>query len=768
MFRITTLTLAAILTVACSTRVVNEDLKLWYTQAADPEIWEEALPIGNGRLGGMVYGNPIREVIQFNEETLWTGEPHEYQHPEAYTNLDTLRQLLFVGKQREADQLAMQHVMSVPLRQKAYQPFGNLIIELAGVEETSNYHRELDLEEAMTRVSFTSEGLQYHRESWVSYPDQVMAVRLTVNAKKKLNFDIAMNSPHEGFQVSAGDETLILRVKVQNGVLEGEARAWIHETDGQVTIKDSHVEVRNASSALVLLTAGTSFRNYQAVDQNPAEVCEEVFESVREKTFKQLRQDHITDYASLFDTFDLNFGEGLDNTPTNERILKFWKEPADPSLLALYVQYGRYLMISSSRGEGQPANLQGIWNEHLRPPWDSKWTVNINAEMNYWPVEPTGLEACASPLFKLIEECAESGAKVAQEHYRCRGWVLHHNTDVWRGTAPINAANHGIWVTGGAWLTTHMWEHYLFGHDVNFLRERAWPVMKGCAEFFVDYLVEDPVTGWLISGPSNSPENGGLVMGPTMDHQIIRTLFKACIEAADILETDQKLKETLQTMVPKIAPNQIGQYGQLQEWLTDIDNPNNKHRHVSHLWGMHPGNDITWGQPELMNAAKQSLLMRGDEGTGWSLAWKINFWARLHDGNHAYKLVHMLLSPAEHPDRSVRGGSYPNLFDAHPPFQIDGNFGGAAGIIEMLIQSHTGEIVLLPALPDALASGSVTGVRARGGFTLDFSWEEHQLTEVRVKSNAGSLCTLRYKKIGIEFDTEEGKQFFLNGKLVMQ
>lgn len=763
----TTITLLFLgILISCQPKQQNNNLKLWYEQAA--EKWEEALPVGNGRIGGMIYGGPQREQIQFNEETLWTGEPHEYQHPGAYVYLDTIRELLFSGKQREADQLAMKNLMSVPLRQKAYQPFGDLIIEMAGLENIEDYYRELDLNEAIARVRFTSEGYQYNREVWVSYPDQVMAIRLTVNAKQKLNFDLTFNSQHAGSLVEGTDEGLKLKVKVENGILEGEALTWIHETDGQIEIKENHIQVRNASSALILMSVATSFRDYLHVDADPQSACQQIYSELKNKNLKTIRRNHISDYQEIFDQFSLDFGSGKDSLPTDERILEFWKNPNDPSFLSLYAQYGRYLMIASSRGDGQPANLQGIWNPHIRPPWDSKWTVNINTEMNYWPVEATGLQDCLNPLFNMIEECAETGQKVAMEHYQARGWVLHHNTDIWRGTAPINAANHGIWVSGGAWLTTHMWEHFQFTQDIDFLRDRAWPVMKGASEFFVDYLVEDPETGWLISGPGNSPENGGLVMGPTMDHQIIRTLFKACIEATEILDIEQEYRDTLINMLPRIAPNQIGQYGQLQEWLTDIDNPNNHHRHVSHLWGVHPGNDITWDQQDLMEAAKQSLLMRGDEGTGWSLAWKINFWARFLDGNHAYKLVHMLLSPAEHPDRNIRGGTYPNLFDAHPPFQIDGNFGGTSGIIEMLIQSHNGEIHLLPALPDALSTGSITGVRTRGGFILDFSWEDGQLKGLKLVSTAGGTCILRQGEKSIEFETEAGKQFFFDSSLSME
>lgn len=752
--------------ISCQPKQQNTKLKLWYEQAA--EKWEEALPVGNGRIGGMVYGDPYREQIQFNEETLWTGEPHEYQHPGAHEYLDTIRGLLFSGKQHEADQLAMKNFMSVPLRQKAYQPFGDLIIEMTDLGAVEDYYRELDLKEAIARVEFTSEGYEYHREVWVSYPDQVMAIRLTVNGKQKLNFDLAFNSPHAGSLIEGTDEGLKLEVKVENGILEGEALAWIHETDGQIDIKENHIQVRNASSALILMSVATSFRDYQHADADPLLANQDIYSNLKNKNLKTIRKAHISDYQEIFNRFSLDFGSGKDSLPTDERVLEFWKNLNDPSFLSLYSQYGRYLMISSSRGEGQPATLQGIWNPHIRPPWDSKWTVNINTEMNYWPVDVTGLVECLNPLFKMIEECAETGQKVAMEHYQAPGWVLHHNADIWRGAAPINAANHGIWVTGGAWLTTHMWEHFQFTQDIDFLRDRAWPVMKGASEFFVDYLVKDPETGWLISGPSNSPENGGLVMGPTMDHQIIRTLFKACIEASEILNIEQDFRDTLIGILPGIAPNQIGQYGQLQEWLTDIDNPNNHHRHVSHLWGVHPGNDITWDQQDLMEAAKQSLLMRGDEGTGWSLAWKINFWARFLDGNHAYKLVHMLLSPAEHPDRNIRGGTYPNLFDAHPPFQIDGNFGGTAGIIEMLIQSHNGEIHLLPALPDALNHGNIKGVRARGGFILDFRWEDGKITTIKLVSKAGGTCMLRQGKNSVEFETEAGKQYFFNEGLIMQ
>jgi alpha-L-fucosidase 2 len=468
----------------------------------------------------------------------------------------------------------------------------------------------------------------------------------------------------------------------------------------------------------------------------------------------------------------ISFGpSGKEELPTDARIREV-AENMDNSLAALYVQYGRYLMLASSREGTYPANLQGIWNDKLNPAWDSKYTVNINTEMNYWPVEPLNIAECHEALFKMLNEVIPSGEKVAREHYNARGWVLHHNTDLWRGAAPINASNHGIWVTGSGWLSHHFWEHFLYSRNKNFLSQTAWPVMKGAAMFYVDYLVEDPRTGWLISTPSNSPENGGLVAGPTMDHQIIKSLFRACIEASDILGKDKEFTDTLKMLLPKIAPYQVGKFGQLQEWLEDKDDPNNKHRHVSHLWGVHPGKEINWKEtPDLMEAAKKSLIARGDEGTGWSLAWKINFWARFRDGDHAWKMVQMLLRPQGQSKSAATGGghtgggSYPNLFDAHPPFQIDGNFGGAAGIVEMLLQSHLDAIDLLPALPGAIPNGYIKGIRARGGFELEFGWDSGKLNTLKVISKAGLPLTLRYGDKTFSSPTKRGQIMKFDGDL---
>jgi len=754
------------LTLSSAAQKESDNLKLWYNKPALK--WTEALPIGNGRLGAMIFGGVENDRIQFNEETLWTGSPNDYAHKGASKYLGQVRQLLADGKQKEAEELAMAELMGVPVRQKTYQAFGDLNLHFTGQKDIANYHRELDLKSALCRVSYKAGGVNYSREYISSNPDQVIAIRLTADQAKALNFTLDMSSLHEAKTMEASGNLLTPKVNVKEGVLRGVATVRVISA-GSVVAGTNQISVSGAKTATIYLAAATNYVNYKDVSGNPEEKTNKMLEKVKSKSFAQIQKSHVTDYQKLFNRFDVQFSENEQaKLPTNERIVAFSNEANDPQLLALYIQYGRYLLISSSRPGTQPANLQGIWNESLTPSWDSKWTVNINTEMNYWPVEIANLSECQEPLYQMIADCAETGKVVAKEHYNASGWVLHHNTDIWRGTAPINASNHGIWVTGGAWLSRHMWEHYLFTLDKKFLAEKAYPLMKGSAEFFTQFLTKDPKTGYLISTPSNSPENGGLVAGPTMDHQIIRALFKSCIEASEILGTDQQFALRLTEMLPQIAPNKIGQYGQLQEWIEDKDDPKNKHRHVSHLWAVYPGNEINWQQtPEMMKAARQSLIYRGDEGTGWSLSWKINFWARFLDGNHAYDMVKLLFRPVQIDDvvYTGGGGSYANLFDAHPPFQIDGNFGAPAGMIEMLVQSQLNEIAILPALPDALTSGRISGVCARGGFELSFNWNNGKLQELKVLSKAGQKCKLHYGDKIVELDTQKGKSYSFDGEL---
>jgi alpha-L-fucosidase 2 len=703
-----------------------------------------AKALGNGRLGAMVFGGIENERLQFNEDTLWTGKPHDYSHPGAADYLPVVRKLLFEGKQREAEALAMKQMMSVPLRQHAYQPFGDLHLHLPNAHKSSDYRRELDLDSAVAGVTYTVDDVKFTREVFSSAVDQVIVVRVTADRDSRVSFTAKMSSPQpDTSTVAVAGKQLALRGQMRpdrhpsgnkDSCLKYEARLLVSTDGGKVKVTNEGVEVKGADAATLLLAAATSFRNFKDVSADPAVRCDKVIKAAAGKSYDTLRKVHVADHRRLFRRVELDLGTtDAANRPTDERIKTFGKSN-DPELAALYFQFGRYLLICSSRPGSQPANLQGIWNDKIRPPWESKWTTNINTEMNYWPVEMCNLSECHEPLFDMLDDLVISGRKTAKVHYGCRGWVFHHNADLWRGTAPINNSNHGIWVTGGAWLTRHLWEHYLFTGDRKFLAERAYPVMKGAALFFVDFLIEDPKTGWLISTPSNSPEQGGLVAGPSMDHQIIRELFTNCIEAAKNIGIDDDFRRKLTKLRSRVAPNQIGQHGQLQEWLQDKDNPRNQHRHISHLYALHPGYEITpLKTPKLAEACRVTLTHRGDGGTGWSKAWKVNFWARLLDGDHSYKMLAGLINRS----------TLPNMFDTHPPFQIDGNFGGTSGITEMLLQSHAGEIHMLPALPTAWPRGNVKGLCAHGGFKVDIAWKDGKLAGGAIRSKLGSKCRIR-------------------------
>lgn len=757
----------------------NPSLTLWYDKPANG--WTEALPVGNGRLGAMIYGGDSTETIQFNEETLWSGQPHDYSHPGAYQYLDEIRSLLWAGKQDEATKLGNEKFMSQPFGQQCYLPFGSILLNFPGHENATNYKRKLDLEEAISTVIYEVDGVKYKREVFASNPDQAIVLHLESSKKRTLTFSVGLNSPHSNFSVSIDGDEIILKGKANNyprefdfigfpypeSLLTFEARIKVVNKGGELTRTENSIIVENANNATLYLVAATSFVSYNDISGNPEEKCQNYLTALNDKKYETIKANHVADYQQLFDRVELDLGSSeISNRPTNERLISF-KQDEDPSLVSLLYHYGRYLLISASRPGTQPANLQGIWNNRLAPPWDSKYTININTEMNYWPAEITNLAECTEPLIKMVEDLAVTGQSVAKEHYNMNGWVAHHNTDIWRGAAPINNANHGLWPTGGAWLSQHLWWHYQFSGDIEYLKNTAYPILKEASRFFSEYLVPDPKNPeWLVSGPSNSPELGGLVMAPAMDHQIIRELFANTIEAAKVLNVDTDFAEMLKEKRAKIAPNLIGNYGQLQEWLEDKDDPNEQHRHVSNLWGLHPGSEIhPLTTPELAEACKVTLAHRGDGGTGWSRAWKINFWARLLDGDHSFLLLKNLMVPSIslETDMRDRGGLYLNLFDAHPPFQIDGNFGATSGITEMLLQSHLQDENrdfyqdILPALPKALSTGKISGIKGRGGFEFSIAWESGKLSSVEVKSLLGNLLNLRYNGKVISKETVKGE-----------
>ncbi len=729
----------------------NTGLKLWYNHPASG--WNEALPIGNGRLGAMVFGNPAREQLQLNEETVWSGGPGNNTNPAIRKVLPEVTRLIFEGKYLDAEQLAMEKVLSAD-NGMMYQPVGNLWISFPEQPDTAGYYRDLNIEDAVASVKYEVNGVHYTRQVFSSFADNVIIVRLTADQPGKISCSIGMDCQLRSKITIDGDDPVINLSGITDdheGVL-GQVRfhALVKPVceGGKVAVSGQQIVIDQANVATIYISVATNFKNYRDISINAFAKADSILQKALAVDYGTALKNHIYDYQKYFNRVRLDLGTTVAaQKPTDERLSKF-KEENDPQLVSLFFQFGRYLLISSSQPGGQPANLQGIWNDRVTPPWDSKYTTNINAEMNYWPAENTNLPEMQQPFLKMVEELSQSGRETAREIYGARGWVLHHNTDIWRITGPVDHACSGLWPTGGAWVCQHLWEHYLYTGDRHFLK-KAYPEMKSAAQFFLDILQKEPEHGWLVVSPSISPEHsfmkGATVCaGATMDNQLLFDLFSNTMHAAAILGEDKAFSDTLRITRAKLAPMQIGQYSQLQEWMKDWDNPEDHHRHISHLYGLFPSNEISpYRTPELFDAAKNSLLNRGDESTGWSMGWKVNLWARLLDGNHAFKLITDQLTPAIRPDGKVKGGTFFNLFDAHPPFQIDGNFGCAAGIAEMLMQSYDGFIYILPALPDKWKSGEVKGLKARGGFQVDIIWKDGKLEKLTVCSELGGNCRVR-------------------------
>lgn len=772
-----------------TTLTFGKEYKLWYNAPAT--VWEEALPIGNGRIGAMVYGNPLQEVYQLNEESIWSGYPQDWNNPKAANALPQVWEAVDRGDYAKASELWKANAQG-PYTAR-YLPMANLMLDQLTRGEARNLYRELNISNALSTVTYEADGVKYRRTSFISYPDQVMVIKIAADRPQAVSLHIRLNSLLRYTVQTKGEKTLILNGKAPAYVANRDydphqvvyddkrgtqfkVQVELLPDGGHCEANDSALTVRNANEVVLLLSAVTDFGNKKMTLKK----CK--------RPYQELLQRHTDDHQQLFNRLQLSLGtENLQKEalPTNERLKSFEQDPTDNGLTELYYQYGRYLLIASSRPGGLPANLQGIWNRHVQPPWGSNYTTNINTEMNYWPAEITNLPECFLPLSDFIGRLAVNGAQTAKVNYGInRGWLAHHNSDVWAQTAPTGgydsdpkgAPRWSCWPMAGVWLCQHLWEHYAFGGDKKYLSKTAYPLMKGAAEFLLQWLQKDPETGYWITNPSTSPENrfryidkegkkqnGEISRSSGMDLGLAWDLLTNCIEASTVLDTDKAFRQQCMDVRANLQPFRIGSKGQLLEWDKEFEETDPNHRHVSHLFALHPGRQIIpEQQPELAAACQRTLEIRGDGGTGWAMAWKINFWARLRDGNHAFGILKNGLRYVDATQVSVRGGgTYANLFDAHPPFQIDGNFGGTAGITEMLLQSHAGYIHLLPALPDNWQSGSIKGVRARGGFTIDMEWKESRITRLSVTSHSGGTCRIREATSPHEevIETEKGKTY---------